>query len=266
MSDYPDPVRKLLTYGIISDYGRPWADYRSLGLGPEHVPDLLRMAADEELNGAPEESLRVWAPIHAWRALGQLRDETAIAPLLDLLEVAAEEWNEWAQEELPIVLGMIGPAAIPALAAFLADEQKDTYTREDAAQGLKEIAQRHPESREACVSAISGPLERAEQNSPAFNGFLVADLLDLKAVECLDVMERAFDTGNVDETIAGDWPIVQHELGYGPPPPPLLPLEPAYPPSPSEPLPSPHSPRQKDKAKARRKQAKKSRKQNCKRR
>jgi len=56
-----------------------------LGLGPQHVPDLIRMALDDELYWADSDSLEVWAPIHAWRALGQLRAEAAVQPLTRLL-------------------------------------------------------------------------------------------------------------------------------------------------------------------------------------
>src|SRR5205814_135203 len=67
MADYSPPVDRLLKIGECKL--QDWPDYLAFGLGPEHVPDLIRMVEDEELNEAPSESLRVWAPIHAWRAL-----------------------------------------------------------------------------------------------------------------------------------------------------------------------------------------------------
>ena len=41
----------------------------------------------------------------------------------------------------------------------------------------------------------------------------MAYLLDLKAVEAADVIERAFRAGDVDEMVVGDWPDVQQALG-----------------------------------------------------
>lgn len=71
---YPPPVDKLLTFGDCRKLPeRP--NYLELGLGPEHIPALIRMATSEELNHADSESSEVWAPVHAWRALGQLRAE-----------------------------------------------------------------------------------------------------------------------------------------------------------------------------------------------
>ena len=100
---YQPPVERLLTYGE-SDRIRPddWPDYPELGLGPEHVPDLIQMATDEALNEADAESTEVWAPLHAWRALGQLRAVEAVEPLLELFDRLEED--DWVHEELPSFL------------------------------------------------------------------------------------------------------------------------------------------------------------------
>ncbi len=106
-NSYARPVDQLLTYGegqIVSP--DDWPHYLELGLGPEHIPDLIRLATDEELIWDDSDRLEVWAPLHAWRALGQLRAKEAIEPLLSLFEPLEE--NDWAMEELPDVLGMIG--------------------------------------------------------------------------------------------------------------------------------------------------------------
>ncbi|MBD1862704.1 MULTISPECIES: hypothetical protein [Trichocoleus] len=55
------------------------------------------------------EGLEIWAPIHAWRSLGQLRAEAAIEPLLSLLHRMDDEGNEWIGEELPEVLACLQP-------------------------------------------------------------------------------------------------------------------------------------------------------------
>jgi hypothetical protein len=49
-TSYQAPVDKLLTYGE-SHLMAPdeWPDYRELGIGPEHIPDLIQMATDEEV-------------------------------------------------------------------------------------------------------------------------------------------------------------------------------------------------------------------------
>ncbi len=47
---YAFPLDKLLTLGDARPTMRRWPDYRQYGLAPEHIPDLVRMATDEELN------------------------------------------------------------------------------------------------------------------------------------------------------------------------------------------------------------------------
>ena len=49
---YPPPVDKLLTLGDgreVAGTRNQWSTYLELGLGPEHIPDLIRMATDEAL-------------------------------------------------------------------------------------------------------------------------------------------------------------------------------------------------------------------------
>ncbi len=123
MTDYPSTVAQLLSLGDPRNELR-WQNYLALGVSEQDIPDLIRMALDEELHWADSESKQVWAPIHAWRALGQLRAEAAVEPLLHLFRRIDEDNDDWVGEELPQVYGMIGPAAIPALAVCLADESQ----------------------------------------------------------------------------------------------------------------------------------------------
>ena len=52
MTDYPFPVAELLKLG--EERGAGERDYLRLGLGPGHVPDLIRMALDRELDQAED--------------------------------------------------------------------------------------------------------------------------------------------------------------------------------------------------------------------
>jgi len=50
-TSYQPPVATLLTQGKCQ-FAVPsnWLNYLELGLGPEHIPDLIRMATDEKSN------------------------------------------------------------------------------------------------------------------------------------------------------------------------------------------------------------------------
>ncbi len=207
------PLDKLLTLGDARPTMGRWPDYRQYGLTPEHIPDLIRMATDEELNLTDSDSQAVWAPMHAWRALAQFRAESAVGPLLSLLHWIDDNADDMIGEEVPEALGMIGPAAIPAVAEYLADASHGLWARVAAASSLKEIGQRHPDARAECVAILTRQLEHFAHQDKDLNAGLVAALLDLKAVESAPVMERAFAAGRVELSVAGDWEEVQVQLG-----------------------------------------------------
>jgi hypothetical protein len=212
--DYPAPVNQLLTYGDCRDFSE-WPNYpEALDLGPEHIPHLIRMATDDALLGDFSETLAVWAPVHAWRALGQLSAKDAAEPLTYLFHRL--ERDEWMLDEIPIVYQMIGPAAIPALADYLADDSHGPLARGVAAESLERIGTAYPNVRAACVAVLTNQLEQFAQNDPELNSFLVAGLLDLRAVESLPAIERTFAAGGIDETFI-NWDDVQHGLGIAAP-------------------------------------------------
>ena len=63
------------------------------------------------------------------------------------------------------------------------------------------------------IAAIAGELEKFRDNNPIFNGFLISNLVDLQAVETINLIEQAFKANHVDTSIMGDWEDVQVELG-----------------------------------------------------
>jgi len=209
---YQPPVEGLLTYGE-SDRFTPeeWPDYRELGIGPEHIPELIQMATDEQLNVAAAESPEVWAPLHAWRALGQLRAVEAVVPLLELFDQLEDD--DWVHEELPVVFGLIGPAAFPALAAYLADLSHTDSSRISVIRSIEEIGKRWPDARGEALAILEERLERFEENETDVNAFLVEALVELEAKEAAPLIERAFAQGYVDPMVMGDWEDVQVELG-----------------------------------------------------
>ena len=212
---YTPPVDQLLTYGepdLVNAEG--WADYLALGIGPEDIPELIRMATDKQIHDIhveeyDEDDPTFYAAVHAIRALGQLHAEAAAYPLLPLFD---EPGDEWIVEELAKVYGMIGPSAIPALTSYLRDNSHDLYSRAYASNGLAEIAKSHPESRSDAIAVITQVLEQFEENDPELNGLLIGDLASLEATETLPLIERAFEADRVDEFLV-DLDYVLEEFG-----------------------------------------------------
>lgn len=215
MGNYAPPVDQLLKLGRPKPPAEG-ADYRALGVATEHIPDLIRMLTDESLFETDPEW---YAQIHAWRALGQLRAREAIDPLLDMMiaNALADDWSDWLFEEVPVVLGKLGPEVIPRIVARI-DRQHADATQQYA-RALMEIGKQHPEARSEVVGHLCRLLETAATNDATLNAFLISDLIDLKATEALPAIERAYATDNVDLDIHGGLDHAKFYMGLGPEPP-----------------------------------------------
>lgn len=89
---YSAPVAQLLELCEKPARQNPWPDYLALGLTREHVPELIRLLTDPDVQEYDEESARgFWPPIHAWRALGQLQAEEALESIATLLQETGED-------------------------------------------------------------------------------------------------------------------------------------------------------------------------------
>lgn len=210
---YDHPVAQLLTLGDVG-ISDEWMDYATLGLTSTQIPALIQMALDKDLLWADSDNDEVWAPLHAWRTLGQLRAESAVEPLVTLFTYLDEDMDDWISEDLPETFGLIGPAAIPALRDFLADTTHGEWSRVAVANSLVKIAQQYSTARDEIIAIQIAQLAHFAEQDEYFNACLVGDLAaDLHAVEAAPVIEQAFAADAVDLMMMGDWEDVQIELG-----------------------------------------------------
>jgi tetratricopeptide (TPR) repeat protein len=177
---------------------------------------LIELATDERLLNADSSSPEVWAPLHAVRLLGELGAPEAIEPLLPLFDLD----YDYLAEELPETFGGIGAPAVAPLRTLLFDRARSIYARGIAAEALRHIGQRHPATRRDVVDALVARLDPAESRSPddeTLNGFVIGDLLDLKAVEAEQAIRAAFREDRVDTSVVDlDWAL--KKLGLTPEP------------------------------------------------
>jgi hypothetical protein len=207
---YAAPVDALLSIG--EPHGRRWPDYlKQFNLTTTDIPELIRMATDSDLNWSESESLEVWAPLHAWRSLGQLKAEAAIEPLIAIFNEMDD--SDWFREEMPDVFGLIGSTAIPGVAEFLANPNNMFSSRWMSADALVKIGQKHPSARDECLGRLSQQLEQYSKNSRELNGALICALIEFEGREAAAIMEAAFSAKRVDTSMAGDWIDVQRSLG-----------------------------------------------------
>jgi len=201
------------------DFGRPeagpWVDYPSLGFSSEDIPSLIRIIDDHDLVwDSPQDSPVVYAAVHAWRAVAQLRGEAAIPALIGLIEGIDTHDDDWSVEELPDVFTMIGPASVPHLVEFLSRPIREKiWGPITASNSLEKIGGHYPEARAGCISGIAAALERFPKQDETLNAFLISDLAELRAVEAAPLVERAFATDKVDLFVDGDWEDFQVKVG-----------------------------------------------------
>ena len=209
-----DPIQTLYTLGECDIGFENWPDYPSMGLLKEHAPELIKLATDMDLllvridMGSP----KIWTPIHAWRALGQLKIEDAIEPLISIMDPMAELLEEWADDELPHVFRLIGPSSAPPLIEFLDDESHEMYARATAIEALGEIMGFHGDVREECIGVLVRYLKNFRENDPHINARICWQLASNYVVDYIPEMMAAYEADCVDRDWSGEWEDLVYEF------------------------------------------------------
>jgi tetratricopeptide (TPR) repeat protein len=197
---YPEALVGLLNLGEPTDDTnyQEWAERSQ-----DHVPELIRMVLDEDLNQRMEDDTAMWAPLHALQILGALGTEAAAQPL-----TACLDWDDgWVTAALPKVYAGIGPAAIPVLQAYLEDSTHDEFGRAHASSSLAAIAGAHPSVKEAIVAYLTAFLDRPSADDSAMEEhvttFVIADLADLGDPSAYPAIKRAYGENRVNPQVIG---------------------------------------------------------------
>jgi hypothetical protein len=202
-------VARLVSYGEPDSKSGEWEDYLADGgLTQTDVPALIAIATSESLSLTDSDI--GWTPIHAWRALGQLRAIEAVKPLIPLF---AWDWD-WVWEDLPAAYALMGTAVLPVLAEcivpLLTDEDSGITS---IVETLTKIAAVSDEARTAAVGTLGELLSHYETSDRLVNGALVCVAIDLKAVEYVELVEAMYAANRVNTIYSGSWASVQVDLG-----------------------------------------------------
>lgn len=212
--DYSSSVAQLFDLGRKKlVYNAEVFDYQGLGLSDADFSELIRLATDVDLHlGEDVTEEEALAPVHAWRALGQLRIREGIVPLFEAL--AKLEDTDWTDDLVESYFNHFGSADLLEEAkAFALNSDHNMYNRLDAVNVLTNLSQHEPETRPEVISILSTILKQHLTNDPGFNGLLIAKFVDINAVEAIEVIEEAYRGKNVDYFITGGLGDVQEELG-----------------------------------------------------
>lgn len=211
---YTEPVSKLLALGE-TDWSE-WDDYSEFGFTKEHVPELIRLGTDRHLLVDDEDVDydEMWAPMHAWRILSQMQVVEAIVPLAQVLDWSYESDGDLINEGLTTALEEFGEPVVEPLTKFINEDGHKESGYISASEVMCHIAEKQPECRDRVVASISSALDtHFERNDEDVNGFWLADLLDLKAVESYPLIKKVFDAKKINVRVAGDLEDVEIEFG-----------------------------------------------------
>ncbi len=192
-NQFPPELHPFLTLG--GDYD---GLYDEFNIGKALVPDLIRMATDDNLLFYEEERPQGHAPMHAWRRLAQLGAVEAAEPLLKLLI----GHNLRSTYEIPAVYAMFGMKAFPVLANYLTDTSKPDYARIEAMNCMTAIVEESPDATQTAFLALEGLLisllQKYRENERFFNAGLLIGLVRLESFAALPLITEVF---NYDPTI-----------------------------------------------------------------
>ncbi len=220
----PDALAEMVSNVVDSEPGNcsnpsdNWVDYpQRFGMTEQHIPELIEILTNEDLLwGVPGDSPEVWAPIHAARALGQLRVAEALPALVSLFPIIEKmgENANWIGDEFPYIFALIGEPAILVLSGILANDSLHEPQRILASESLRQIGLYNPGSSEQCKNTLLTQLQHYQTNPYALNGFIEGGLCDLKAVEAMDLIREAHAARKVDVRIHGSVEWIEYELGF----------------------------------------------------
>ncbi len=197
---YLPPMDRLLALGVERDD----AVYEKImDQGLVLIPELIRMAFDNDLHIRPADDPAHHAPAHAVALLRSLRERADLDELSLWLSRADGDWYTLLLSEH---CGKIGGYTTDELEALAADMSYNVYVRESAVNALIERVTRQPALRGRVVEFLHMLLNRPEAKEASeevFIGFLIGDILDLDARELYPAIRRAFDEDRVDTSIIG---------------------------------------------------------------
>ncbi len=189
-----------------------WPAYESLSLNEQRISDLLDILTGE-IEGDFDDDW--WVPVHAWRILAANKVKQSIPLLVDLL-VMIDDDDDWSQTELPEIIAMFGPSAIPLLRKALLEETihgEQLWGYTGSISTLGKIVAEHPGEKSTVAEILRRMLSDFELNPPTLNSFLISELVDLEDVDAIQLVQKVFARRFLDERVI-DWDFVVKKLGH----------------------------------------------------
>jgi len=197
-ASYPLPVAELLEWGNDLDRQHEFGDEKEYLQWKKSVPALTRMALDPGLLGGWPSENPSWAPWHAIHALGVLQAWQSAPAMAALADVE----NDWLSDHLPHIWADMGIEVEPSLWTILEDPSRSTKRRGLAGEGLFMMTDENDAMGHKVVKGFQKILQNAKTFDPTLNGYLIAFLQDMEALEDISpTIDEAFEQNRVDPDI-----------------------------------------------------------------
>lgn len=206
-----EAVKQVILCDDVPEFRKPWPDYLSFGLTREDVPALIEILERRTPDDDSISDDECFASIHALRALALLQAPSSLPTIMALCSIADDV--DWIFSELPSALECFGEAAIPAMERAVLDKSLGAFVRSSLAGVLTEFALDDDRKRATTVACIVEALKDFHDNAPEFNGLLISELIQLRALEHTDLLAAIFAGNKADWSVCGDWEEVQVSLG-----------------------------------------------------
>jgi hypothetical protein len=170
-------------------------------------------------------------PLHAWRALAELKAHEAISLLADL-PFACAAHEDWTIEDIPWAMALMGEEAVPQLISIARERFAQSPTTLAIIDSLKHTVSGALEKcsletrnavvgfyRECLAESVANPVvvdsPELAADHPLLhrNASVLFAVLDLGLTELAPELEAAFSKNQIDHGMAGDWESVRKDLG-----------------------------------------------------
>lgn len=197
-------------------------DWRAVPLrcAEEDIPELLRIATDLEILPTDDPSDDVWETgVMAWYELGRFgpkKAEEILPPLVELLSHPWGDdygWDDLRSEELSRIFTHLGSDLPEIFDEVLNDPDSTSRQTGPIIEAYRRIAEAKPDRRDAILDRTTEALKQHAELDETTNAFLVGLLIDLKAVESIDVVREVYRAGNATIDFCGDLEDV--EIAFG---------------------------------------------------
>ena len=211
IDSYQAPVSKLINLEDPKWDDKHWLDYvNQFGLSVVDLPELSRLILDDAL--VDDDGVPIFCEIHVLRASVQIDPEAGIKLYIDQLTQFPED--DFLHEEIDGISRNVGVNAIAPFTKMLTDATQDERVRVTFANGLEKIGKTYLECRDACVKPLIAQLQNYHvQDNDYLNSVLVSNLIELNAVEAVDLIGEVFANRELDEWCTGSFAAAQVSLG-----------------------------------------------------